>query len=74
MEEIKIIEVKRSVFADNDQDAQELRDHLKNEKTCLINIMASPGAGKTSTLLQLAKELEGKLLWAVMEADIDSLL
>ena len=72
MEEIKIIEVKRSVFADNDQDAQELRDQLKNEKTCLINIMASPGAGKTSTLLQLAKELEGKLRWAVMEADIDS--
>ena len=66
MEEIKIIEVKRSVFADNDQDAQELRDHLRTEKTCLINIMASPGAGKTSTLLQLAKELEGKLRWAVM--------
>ena len=72
MDEIKILELKRSVFADNDQEAQNLRDQLKAEKTCLINIMSSPGAGKTSTLLQLAKELNGKVRWAVLEADIDS--
>ena len=72
MEDIKIIEVKRSVFEDNDKDAADLREQLKKEKTCLFNIMSSPGSGKTSTLLQLAKELNGKLRWAVMEADIDS--
>ena len=72
MEDIRIIEVKQSVFEDNDQDANRLRETLKNEKTFLINLMASPGAGKTSVLLQLAKELNGKIDWAVMEADIDS--
>jgi len=72
MEEIKIIELKESVFADNDADAQRLRDQLKAEKTFLINLMSSPGSGKTSTLLALAKEFTGKIRWAVMEADIDS--
>ena len=72
MNEVRIIEVKQSVFEDNHQDAQHLREQLKAEKTFLLNLMSSPGAGKTSTLLALAKELEGKLRWAVMEADIDS--
>ncbi|MBQ5672521.1 MAG: hydrogenase nickel incorporation protein HypB, partial [Oscillospiraceae bacterium] len=72
MDEIKIIEVKQSVFEDNNQDADRLRAQLKEEKTFLLNLMSSPGAGKTTTLVQLAKELEGKLKWAVMEADIDS--
>lgn len=72
MDEIKIIEVKESVFADNNRDADRLRAQLKKEKTFLLNLMSSPGAGKTTTLVQLAKELEGKLKWAVMEADIDS--
>ena len=72
MEEIKIIEVKQSVFADNNADADRLRGQLKQEKTFLLNLMSSPGAGKTTTLVQLAKALEGKLRWAVMEADIDS--
>ena len=72
MDEIKIIEVKQSVFEDNNQDADRLRTQLKEEKTFLLNLMSSPGAGKTTTLVQLAKELEGKLKWAVMEADIDS--
>ncbi|MBR7148605.1 MAG: hydrogenase nickel incorporation protein HypB [Firmicutes bacterium] len=74
MQEIKIIEVKESVFADNNADAQRLRDQLKEEKTFLLNVMSSPGSGKTTTLLALAKELEGKLRWAVMEADIDSVV
>jgi len=72
MKEIKIIEVKQSVFADNNADADRLRAELKESKTFLLNLMSSPGAGKTTTLKQLAKELEGKLRWAVMEADIDS--
>jgi len=72
MEEIRIIQVKESVFADNDADACRLREQLKAEKTFLVNLMASPGAGKTSLLRQLAPELKGKLSFAVMEADIDS--
>lgn len=72
MEEIRIIEVKQSVFEDNNKDAEELRNQLKSEKTFLLNLMSSPGSGKTTTLKALAKELEGKLRWAVMEADIDS--
>ena len=72
MNDIKIIEVKQSVFADNDRDADALRVQLKKDKTFLLNIMSSPGSGKTSTLLALAKEFQGKLRWGVMEADIDS--
>jgi len=72
MDSVKIIEVRQSVFEDNDRDAQRLREQLKKEKTFLLNLMSSPGSGKTTTLLALAKELEGKLNWAVMEADIDS--
>lgn len=72
MEEIRIIEVKQSVFEDNNKDAEELRRQLKKEKTFLLNLMSSPGSGKTTTLKALAKELSGKLRWAVMEADIDS--
>ena len=72
MDELKIIEVKESVFADNNADAERLRAELKANKTFLLNLMSSPGAGKTTTLKQLAKALEGKLRWAVMEADIDS--
>jgi len=72
MEPIRIIEVKKSVFADNNQDAAQLRAQLKSEKTFLLNVMSSPGSGKTCTLLKLAKELEGKVRFGVMEADIDS--
>ena len=69
MEEIKIIDVKQSVFEDNNKDAEELRKKLKEEKTFLLNLMSSPGSGKTTTLKALAKELFGKLRWAVMEAN-----
>jgi len=74
MEPVRIIEVKESVFADNNQDAAQLRAQLKSEKTFLLNLMSSPGSGKTSTLLKLAKELEGKVRFGVMEADIDSVV
>lgn len=72
MENVKIIEIKQSVFADNHADADRLRKQLKTEKTFLLNLMSSPGSGKTTTLLALAKALEGRLRWGVMEADIDS--
>ena len=72
MEEVRIIEVKQSVFADNDADAALLRQQLKAEKTFLLNIMSSPGAGKTTLLKQLAARLKGRLRMGVMEADIDS--
>lgn len=72
MQDVRIIEVKESVFADNDRDAAALRAQLEAEGTFLINLMSSPGSGKTSTLLALAKALEGRVRMGVMEADIDS--
>ena len=72
MDEIRIIEVKQGVFEENNKDADLLREKLKREHTFLLNLMSSPGSGKTSTLLALAKEFAGKIKWAVMEADIDS--
>lgn len=72
MDEIKIIEVKQSIFADNDADACRLREELKQDKTFLLNLMSSPGSGKTTLLLALSKALRGRLRMAVMEADIDS--
>lgn len=72
MDDVKIIEVKQSVFADNDRDADLLRAQLKEDKTFLLNLMSSPGSGKTTLLLALAKALQGRVRMAVMEADIDS--
>ncbi len=72
MDGFKVIEVKQSIFEDNDKDAQRLRQQLKQDKTFLLNLMSSPGSGKTTTLLALAKELKGKVNMGVMEADIDS--
>ena len=72
MDEIRIIEVKQGVFEENNKDADLLREKLKNEHTFLLNLMSSPGSGKTSTLLALAKVFADKIKWAVMEADIDS--
>lgn len=72
MSEIKIIEVKQSVFADNNSDAEKLRGTLKEERTFLLNLMSSPGSGKTTLLLKLAEVVGERLKMAVMEADIDS--
>lgn len=69
---MRIIEVKQSIYADNDADAQKLRDQLKGEKTFLLNLMSSPGAGKTTTLVQTINRLSDDLRIGVMEADIDS--
>ena len=70
--EIRIIEVKRSIFEDNDRDADRLRKELKEKKVFLLNLMSSPGSGKTTTLLALAEALKGRIRMGVMEADIDS--
>ena len=72
MDEIRIIEVKQSVFADNDKDAADLRNELKQKKTYLLNVMSSPGSGKTTTLVKTINMLKDKIKIAVMEADIDS--
>ena len=72
MADLKIIEIKQSVFADNDADAQRLRDGLKQEKTFLLNLMSSPGSGKTTTLLRTLEKLKDQMAIGVMEADIDS--
>ena len=72
MPELKIIEIKQSIFADNDADAQRLRDQLKQEKTFLLNLMSSPGSGKTTTLLRTLERVKDDLSVGVMEADIDS--
>ena len=69
---VKLIKVRESIQADNDQLAQQLRKKLKAEKTLLINLMSSPGAGKTSLLLQTTSRLKDDYRMAVIEADIDS--
>ena len=72
MAEIRVIEVKESVFANNDARAQLLREELKQEKTFLLNLMSSPGSGKTTTLMRTIERLKDKIRIGVMEADIDS--
>ena len=72
MDPYRIIEVKQSVFADNNQDADKLRRELKEQGTFLVNLMSSPGSGKTTTLTKLLKELPEDLRVGIMEADIDS--
>ncbi len=71
-EPYKIIEVKESVFADNDREAARLRTQLKQDRTFLLNLMSSPGSGKTTTLLRTLEALKDELHIGVMEADIDS--
>ena len=72
MDGFKVLQVKQSVFADNDRRAAELRQELKKKQVFLLNLMASPGAGKTTLLSRTIKELDSKLKLGVMEADIDS--
>ena len=72
MDTYKIIEVKESVFADNDREAARLRQELKQSGTFLLNLMSSPGSGKTTSLLRTIEALKDELRMGVMEADIDS--
>ena len=72
MGDVRVIEVKQSVFADNDRKAEELRGTLRERGTFLLNLMSSPGSGKTTTLTRTIEALKDELNIAVMEADIDS--
>ena len=72
MGNVRVIDVHQSVFAVNDEIAAKTRKRLKEEKTFMINLMASPGAGKTTTLLKTVEMLDGRYKIGVMEADIDS--
>lgn len=72
MGEYRVIEVKQSVFAANEKSADQLREEMKKKGTLLVNLMSSPGSGKTTTLKKIIAALNGKLSLAVMEADIDS--
>ncbi|MDE5669894.1 MAG: hydrogenase nickel incorporation protein HypB [Eubacterium sp.] len=72
MDEVKIIEIKQSVFKNNDEQAEKLRESLKEKGVFLLNLMSSPGSGKTTTLKATIKALKDTIKIGVMEADIDS--
>jgi hydrogenase nickel incorporation protein HypB len=72
VEDIKLIEVKEEILSDNIKLAEEIRERLRIRKTMLLNLMSSPGSGKTSLILQTVEALRGSLRLGVIEADIDS--
>ena len=72
MEGYRVLEIKQSVFENNDREADKLREQLKKDKTFLLNLMSSPGSGKTTTLKATIAALKDELRIGVMEADIDS--
>ncbi|MBQ7508019.1 MAG: hydrogenase nickel incorporation protein HypB [Spirochaetales bacterium] len=72
MDEIRVIEIKKSIFESNDRDADNLRSELKKKGVFLLNLMSSPGSGKTTTLCRTINALKDRMNIAVMEADIDS--
>lgn len=72
MDKVRIIEIKKSVLDNNDRAADMLRKRLKEEKTCLLNLMSSPGSGKTMTVIRTIEALKDTMRIGVMEADIDS--
>ena len=72
MADFRVIEVKRSIFEDNNADADKLREELRRQNTYLLNLMSSPGAGKTSVLKRTIAALKDEMKIGVMEADIDS--
>ena len=72
MEGFRVLEIKQSVFENNDRQADELRKQLKKDRTFLLNLMSSPGSGKTTTLKGTIAALKDEFKIGVMEADIDS--
>ena len=74
MDEIRSIDVRKSILSDNENQAQVIRQHLGEKRVFLLNIMASPGAGKTSVIIQTIRRLEEQLRMAVIEGDIESIV
>lgn len=72
MESFKVLEIKKGIFENNDRMADLLREDLQNEKTFLLNLMSSPGSGKTTTVLRTIELLRNRFRFGIMEADIDS--
>jgi hydrogenase nickel incorporation protein HypB len=72
MDTFKILEIKQSVFENNGRQADLLRSELKKDKTFLLNLMSSPGSGKTTTVLRTIEALKNEMKIGVLEADIDS--
>ena len=72
MADFKVLEIKQSIYADNDKRADLLREELKEKKLFLLNLMSSPGSGKTTTLMRTIEVLKDEMKIGVMEADIDS--
>ena len=72
MDSVRIIEIKQSVFADNDREADRVRAELKQKGTFLLNLMSSPGSGKTTTLQRTVERMKEEMRIGIMEADIDS--
>lgn len=72
MGEFKVIEIKKNILEDNDREADLLRQELKEDRTFLLNLMSSPGSGKTTTLVRTIRALKDEMRIGVMEADIDS--
>jgi hydrogenase nickel incorporation protein HypB len=72
MDTFRVLEIKKSVFEDNDRQADLLREELKKDKTFLLNLMSSPGSGKTTTVLRTIEALKDEMSIGVLEADIDS--
>jgi hydrogenase nickel incorporation protein HypB len=74
MDEVRLIEIKEDILADNKDLAAKIRTQLKNSRTYLLNLMASPGAGKTSLIMKTIEQLRGRYRIGVIEADIDSMV
>lgn len=72
MDKFRVLEIKQSVFEDNNKEADRLRQELKDKKTFLLNLMSSPGSGKTTTVLRTIEALKDEMKIGIMEADIDS--
>lgn len=72
MDSFKIMEIKESIFKNNDEQANQLRERLRDDKTFLLNLMSSPGSGKTTTVLRTIEALKEEMRIGVLEADIDS--
>ncbi|WP_350344621.1 hydrogenase nickel incorporation protein HypB [Proteinivorax tanatarense] len=72
MEDYKVIKVEKSIYENNNEEADKVRKKLKEEKTFLLNLMSSPGSGKTTTVIRTIEALKDKMEVGVIEADIDS--